>query len=97
MSGSASAGVCSGSSRQSTVTSHSAGITFRWCDASIIVGESVSDEQRLDERGQQRDAAPAARASASSSGGASPSTASRNPRASGISSAAGSYAPSAST
>ena len=42
MRGSTSAGVVSGSSRQSTVISQCAGMTFRWCDASIIVGESVN-------------------------------------------------------
>ncbi len=40
-SASASASVWPGSSRQSTITSQRPGITFRFCDASIIVGATV--------------------------------------------------------
>ena len=68
-SGSTSAGVVSGSSRQSTVISHSAGMTLRWCDASIIVGESVNESSGSTRSREQSDRRARARASASSSGG----------------------------
>ena len=66
-----------GGSRQSTVTTQVAGITLRCFDASIIVGDSVNESS-----GSTSSAASGcsarARSSATSSGGTSPSTISRN-------------------
>ena len=66
-----------GGSRQSTVTTQVAGITLRCFDASIIVGARVNDSS-----GSTSSAASGpssrARSRATSSGGASPSTVSRN-------------------
>ena len=80
-----------GGSRQSTVTTQVAGITLRCREASIIVGESVSES-----RGSTSSAASGcsarARSSATSTGGTSPSTSSRKRCTSGMSSGGGSEA-----
>ena len=91
---SASASVCPGRSRQSTVTSQRPGMTFRFCDAAIIVGATV-----IPSSGSTISAATGsiARAAASASLGRRHRVgrrASRNPSVSGISTGSGANAPS---
>ena len=71
-------------------------MTFRLLEASIIVGESVSASSGSTSA-PSSGCTSFARAIASSGGGASPRTASRKPRASGISSFGGSNSASAVT
>ena len=90
---SASAGVWPGSSRQSTVTSQSAGITLRLSEACAIVGDTVIPSSGSISSPASGATARAA-ASASPAAGTSPSNAARKPATSGISCGSAANSPS---